>query len=561
MKSPNDVSPILTVVMPVTSAGNDASAIRDEPETFQGVINAAIGAAEAKPAPPQFRLLTDDDLISMPPLEWLVKGVLPAEGLGAIYGSSGSGKSFLALELAAAVAHGMEFFGRKTKARPVTYLALEGAQGFRQRVMAWRGKRERGTEIRFITDRFDLRDSTAVDALGNLIIEAGRNDGLLIIDTLFRAAPGFDENSPVDMGEAVAAATRIQEKVGGLVLLVHHTGKDVGKGLRGHSSLLAALDAAVEVSRNGDARSWRVAKSKDSGDETEHAFKLEVSEVDRDEDEEPVTSCTVTPVEQWSPVGHSKTDGARKQFETAWRASRQEVRDGAPYLSRECWTSFFTNNGLSERTARNKLDVSRAGETVNLLTSAGHLAPHPGGWILTEPAAASALLIGRDKSETDVAPICPSSAPRGPEGQALQGEGVVPLPAPPLYKREGRGATAAECTGDGGSEGVPLKAPRRRGRKAGPTKVDKITARERLFLKAVHAALDERPAAVSTAEHIKAGAKMDQYVVTGEAVRRRFYALLGDEVTQPRHAFSRAREGLLGKNLIGACGETLWLAG
>jgi hypothetical protein len=64
------------------------------------------------------------------------------------------------------------------------------------------------------------------------------------------------------MGEILEAAKRLQSLTGGLVVLVHHTGKDATKGLRGHSSLFAAMDAAVEVSRDGDRREWKVAKAR-----------------------------------------------------------------------------------------------------------------------------------------------------------------------------------------------------------------------------------------------------------------------------------------------------------
>ena len=68
---------------------------------------------------------------------------------------------------------------------------------------------------------------------------------VVFLDTLNRAAPTADENSSKDMGEILSAAKLLQSLINGLVVLVHHTGKDATKGLRGHSSLFAALDAAV----------------------------------------------------------------------------------------------------------------------------------------------------------------------------------------------------------------------------------------------------------------------------------------------------------------------------
>ena len=84
----------------------------------------------------------------------------------------------------------------------------------------------------------------------------------MCIDTLNQAAPGMDENSSEAMGEAIAAIKSIQAELGGLAMLVHHTGKDAARGLRGHSSLHAALDAAIEVRRDDGRREWKKYKTK-----------------------------------------------------------------------------------------------------------------------------------------------------------------------------------------------------------------------------------------------------------------------------------------------------------
>jgi hypothetical protein len=51
----------------------------------------------------RFRLLTPADLAALPAVRWRVRGVLPLEGIGAVFGPSGSGKSFLVLSLLASV--------------------------------------------------------------------------------------------------------------------------------------------------------------------------------------------------------------------------------------------------------------------------------------------------------------------------------------------------------------------------------------------------------------------------------------------------------------------------
>ena len=93
--------------------------------------------------------------------------------------------------------------------------------------------------------------------------------------------------------DLIEAAKRLQALTEGLVVLVHHTGKNASAGLRGHSSLIAALDAAIEVSREGDSRQWSVAKAKDGADGNCERFKLKIEMVGLDSDGDAITSCFV----------------------------------------------------------------------------------------------------------------------------------------------------------------------------------------------------------------------------------------------------------------------------
>ncbi|MDP2822727.1 MAG: AAA family ATPase [Sulfuritalea sp.] len=248
-----------------------------------------------KTPPMRYRVMRADEVVDAPPLHWLVRGVLPADGLAALFGASGSGKSFLALDLGAAVAGGMEWFACRVKSAPVVYVALEGEAGFSQRVKAWQLHHGRDLPggLRFVMQALDLRNADDVSEIAAAVTAAGAAGGLLVIDTLNRAASGADENSVVDMGAIIAAAKDLQAKLGGLVLLVHHSGKDASKGLRGHSSLHAALDAAIEVSRTDDRHDWRIAKSKDGDDSKAYPFKLKVVEIGEHDDGEAITSCVV----------------------------------------------------------------------------------------------------------------------------------------------------------------------------------------------------------------------------------------------------------------------------
>ncbi len=70
--------------------------------------------------------------------EWLVKGILPNEGLAVMYGPPGSGKSFLAIDKAMTIATGGTVLGAKTRRVGVAFVAAEAADGVRKRVLAWR---------------------------------------------------------------------------------------------------------------------------------------------------------------------------------------------------------------------------------------------------------------------------------------------------------------------------------------------------------------------------------------------------------------------------------------
>ena len=245
------------------------------------------------PAPPEprYKLLSAADLRDLPPLAWRVRGVLPAVGLAALYGPSASGKSFLAFDMAAAIAEGQRWFDCRVEAAPVVYAALEGEAGFKLRAQAWEVSRGRGLPdgLHMMMQGFKLTEPQDVTDLA-AVVSAG---AVVFLDTLNRAAPTADENSSKDMGEILQAAKTLQAITGGLVVLVHHTGKNAAAGLRGHSSLFAAMDAAVEVSRDGDRREWKVAKSKDGQDGDAHPFKLNIETLGTDGYGDAITSCVV----------------------------------------------------------------------------------------------------------------------------------------------------------------------------------------------------------------------------------------------------------------------------
>lgn len=272
---------------PENSDVNDL-ALRDGCDALGMRLEAAV---ELPKPEPRYKLLNRDDLAALPALAWRVRGVLPAVGLAGLYGPSGGGKSFLAFDLVAAIADGRRWFDCRVEAAPVVYCALEGEAGFKLRAQAWEA--QMGCNLpdgmRMMLQPFRLTEPSDVEDLAAVVPEGA----VVVIDTLNRAAPTSNENESAGMGEILQAAKHLQTLTSGLVILVHHSGKDATKGLRGHSSLFAAMDACIEVARDGDRREWRVSKSKDGGDGDTHQFRLQIETLGIDAYGDPVTSCTV----------------------------------------------------------------------------------------------------------------------------------------------------------------------------------------------------------------------------------------------------------------------------
>lgn len=230
---------------------------------------------------------------------WMVKGVIPRAELVVLFGESGSGKSFVALDLASCVARGVPWRGRRVKPGRVVYIAAEGAGGFRNRVVAHLQQHQlTAADI----PRLDIIDAAPNFLLKDDALDVARGIGradLVIVDTWAQVTPGGNENAGEDMGKALAHCKGVHRATGATVLLVHHSGKDASKGARGWSGLRAAADAELEVIRLATGRLLRTSKQKDGDDGLEWGFGLDVVEIGRDEDDEPITSCVV--VEQELP--------------------------------------------------------------------------------------------------------------------------------------------------------------------------------------------------------------------------------------------------------------------
>ena len=262
-------------------------------------LEAAITESELAPTPSkdkiQFTVESALEFTSRPSPRWIIKDILPKADLGVIYGDSGSGKTFFALDLCMAIALGQEWRGKKVKQGKVIYVAAEGAAGFRNRLKAYANQHQidlAALPIGIIASAPNLMDYDHSLAIAKAIVQSGGAD-LVVLDTFAQVMPGANENSGEDVGKALSHCKGINRATGALVLLVHHSGKDATKGARGWSGLRAAADAEIEIVRSDNDRAATITKLKDGEDSASFGFKLHTVTVGIDEEGDEITSCVL----------------------------------------------------------------------------------------------------------------------------------------------------------------------------------------------------------------------------------------------------------------------------
>lgn len=256
----------------------------------------APGAPAAPKKAMRFQFKDADEFSDGPPMQWLIKHVLPKAEVGVMYGPPGAGKSFLVTDLARAVATGTEWRGRRVRQATVAYIVAEGAGGFRLRLRAVRdhfGQSLKGMPLKILDEAPNLLDKKDVqDLAASLRTLPGLE--LIVVDTLAQTTPGANENSGEDMGRALGHCKALHRATGAMVLLVAHSGKDESRGVRGWSGIRGAVDVEIQVERSDKYRAATITKMKDGpGEGEEFAFTLHSVSLGADPDGDDITSCVI----------------------------------------------------------------------------------------------------------------------------------------------------------------------------------------------------------------------------------------------------------------------------
>ena len=340
----------------------------------------------------------------------LVEGLITIGSSVVVYGDSNSGKTFWALSVATAIATGSDCYGRRTDAGLVIYLASEAPSSIRSRMQAIKKHHQCDlgnlvmvpVPMNFYSGDQDARD--VIELVKAVEHMKGKPVRLIIGDTLARMSAGANENSGEDMGPVMARFDQVAASTGAALMIIHHNGKDAAKGARGWSGIRAHIDTEIEVVEKDGVRSVTVTKQRELPSKGDSIyFKLEVIEMGSTKFGKAATTCVAIAdndaSEQKPHKKPTKHDENMRTIERAWWASAAEERNGSPYLSRSALREMLINDGMSERTAKNKTESSRTDGLIAPMLNAGVLETFEHGWIFINPAQVSAMMMQKKEAK------------------------------------------------------------------------------------------------------------------------------------------------------------------
>jgi hypothetical protein len=221
-------------------------------------------------------------VFDLPRPRYIVPKLLLENSIATIYGQKGNGKTHYSLALALEIARGGEWNGHTLKPRPVFYLVGEGSSSVVERLEAWKLSNKEDLPENFETGHLQpapqLLQADQLDGFVKLLQRRKWSSGVVFLDTFQTATVGLDEISGRDMGEAIEALKVIARETNSTVIIVHHAGKVLERGQRGHSSLGASVETEIEVSQDSNSGSIKakVVKMRTAPDGWETSYKLEL---------------------------------------------------------------------------------------------------------------------------------------------------------------------------------------------------------------------------------------------------------------------------------------------
>ena len=314
-----------------------------------------------RPARP-IEILSWDEAAADVPERWVVEGLIPW-GVSVLGGLWKGFKTFVAVH----ALHKAALAGKR-----VLYICAEGRGGFGKRMRGWmqvHGKDLTPEQKQAIKDNFEViyrrvafTEEQAVAQLSQALREHKEfRPDVIVVDTLARCFGGADENSTKDMNRFVAGCDDLREPLDCAIVIVHHFGKDVARGLRGATPLSGAADMISAVTKSTCKRFawWRCTDMKDYAEFKDQYFRMEkVTVLGKDT----LVAVPIDLIEMPADVKWSRGDSDKPKVCKSPRlftAALKKVADGQPL--KEWQASFSADNKGKQERKRHKAALTDAG--------------------------------------------------------------------------------------------------------------------------------------------------------------------------------------------------------
>ena len=321
------------------------------------------------------------------PIRWLIEGWIPRESQVMLLGTSGVGKSFVALDMALSIAcpQVAGWHGCNIRHAPVVYLAGEGEPGVAKRLCAWKLEHPEVPAktgdliIRPLAIILDNEGDTEISALIREINDMRVAPAMIVIDPTIRFMAG-DENKAQDVMKLLQACSKLYQVFSCTVMLVHHTGllDSAQKRARGSSAWRAAQDSEMvvgDMSEEGEGLiSLTQTKSKDSVCQAPITFERVsvnlpgwVNEFGRQE-----TSCVLRQVDRSNILSKDDEPKLTKNQSFAWQTFYKAchtagIQNGQKQfigVTRDAWRDVFLEMSDASNLSAKKMAFKRAVETL-----------------------------------------------------------------------------------------------------------------------------------------------------------------------------------------------------
>jgi KaiC/GvpD/RAD55 family RecA-like ATPase len=247
------------------------------------------------------KLSTIDDIYALPDALPLIAGMLEAGSVSMLYGVSGTGKTFMGLDLALSISHGIPWQGRAVQQGTTWYINTEGKRGLKKRLQAW--YKEHASlvpaldQFKIIPWPLDVRAYT--QELIETINDQEIPPTLIVVDNFSMCTPGIDQNKQEQVAPVLHLMNTLAADYNCHILIIHHTNK--AGDVNGTMAFRNHVDTMIELVKEDSADRespilFRCMKARDAepfGDiRTE--LKPIILSIDP-KTREMVTSCVVIP--------------------------------------------------------------------------------------------------------------------------------------------------------------------------------------------------------------------------------------------------------------------------